>query len=260
MAPSLSGMVASEDGIVEQPALALLQELGWDCVNLYHDVPGPANTYGRTGLREPHLPLRLRNALERLNPTLPQEALKKAEEELTRDRTALIPVAANRELHQMLKEGVRVEIRNDQGRFEDVTVRVIDWKDPANNDFLIANQVWIEGLLHKRRPDTVGYVNGLPLLLAEWKAPTKPLATAYEDNLRDYRDVVPQLFHSNGFVILSNGIETVMGGSHAPFRHFSPLEEAGGGGARRPQPRDHAARDVRAQPLPRPDRELRPVR
>lgn len=230
MAPSLSGMVASEDGIVEQPALKLLQELGWDCVNLFDDVPGPANAYGRMSLRDPHLPTRVRESLRRLNPTLPHEALEKAEGELTRDRSALIPVAANREIHRMLKEGVRVEIRNDQGRFEDVTVRVIDWKEPANNDFLIANQVWIEGLLHKRRPDTVGYVNGLPLLLAEWKAPTKTLASAYDDNLRDYRDVIPQLFHANGFVILSNGLETVMGGSHAPFRYFSPwkkLEEDG---------------------------------
>ncbi len=178
MAPSLSGLVASEDGIVEQPALALLQELGWECVNLYNDQPGPENAYGRTSHREPHLTGRLRSALAKLNPALPQEALRLAEEELTRDRTAIIPVAANRAVLRLLREGVRVEVKNDQGRFEDVLVRVIDWKNPTNNDFLVANQVWIEGVLHKRRPDTIGYVNGLPLLLAEWKAPTAPLADA----------------------------------------------------------------------------------
>ena len=222
MAPSLSGLVASEDGIVEQPALALMEALGWECVNLYHDQPGPENTYGRTSLREPHLPARLRAALTKLNPRLPLEALRKAEEELTRDRTAVIPVAANREVLRLLREGVRVEVKNDQGKFEDVLVRVVDWKEPANNDFLVANQVWIEGVLHKRRPDTIGYVNGLPLLLCEWKAPTQPLADAYEKNLRDYKDAIPQLFQANGFVLLSNGLETRMGGSHAPYQFFSP--------------------------------------
>ena len=230
MAPSLSGLVASEDGIVEQPALALLQELGWECINLYNETPGPTNPTGRNSFREPHLPAHLRAALVRLNPGLPEEALKLAEEELTRDRTAVIPVAANREVLNLLVDGVRVEIKNQDGKFEDILVNVIDWKDPTNNDFLAANQVWIEGVLHKRRPDTIGYVNGLPLLLAEWKAPTSPLADAYEKNLRDYKDAIPQLFHANGFVILSNGLQTVMGGSHAPYQFFSPwkkLEEGG---------------------------------
>jgi type I restriction enzyme R subunit len=74
----------------------------------------------------------------------------------------------------------------------------------------------------------VGFVNGLPLLLAEWKAPTCPLADAYEANLRDYRDTVPRLFDANGFVLLSNGLEAVMGASHAAFDYFAPwkrLEE-----------------------------------
>lgn len=163
--------------------------------------------------------------VKRLNPSLSKEALKLAEEELTRDRTAVIPVAANREVLNLLVDGVRVVIKNQDGKFENILVNVIDWKDPTNNDFLAANQVWIEGVLHKRRPDTIGYVNGLPLLLAEWKAPTSPLADAYEKNLRDYKDAIPQLFHANGFVILSNGLETVMGGSHAPYQFFSPWKK-----------------------------------
>ena len=171
MAPSLSGLIASEDGIVEQPALALLQELGWECVNLFHDQPGPTNALGRTSLREPHLPARLKAALAKLNPRLPPEALRLAEEELTRDRSALQPVAANREVLRLLREGITVEVRNEKGDSEDVLVRVIDWKNPTNNDFLVANQVWIEGLLYTRRPDTIGYVNGLPLC-----PPSAPMA------------------------------------------------------------------------------------
>ena len=230
MAQSLTGLVASEDGIVEQPALALLQELGWVHLNLMDEVPGPANPTGRTRFQQAHLPARLRAALKRLNPTLPADALKQAEDMVTRDRSAMLPLNANREVLALLRDGVPVQVRNDQGGFDDLHVRVIDWRNVAANDYVVASQIWIHGVLHKRRPDTVGYINGLPLLLAEWKAPTKPLADAYDQNLRDYRDTIPQLFDCNGFVILSNGIEAVMGPGHAPYEVFAPwkcLEEGG---------------------------------
>ncbi|HMP61663.1 MAG TPA: type I restriction endonuclease subunit R [Phenylobacterium sp.] len=106
----------------------------------------------------------------------------------------------------------------------------MDWHDVCANDFLAASQVWIDGVLHRRRPDTIGFVNGLPLLLAEWKAPTRPIHAAHAENLRDYRDAIPHLFDANGFVILSNGLEALMGASHAAFEYFAPwkrLEEGG---------------------------------
>lgn len=230
MSPSLSGVVASEDGIIEQPALELLEELGWTHFNLMYETPGPTNNTGRTSFHQTYLPARLRAALAKLNPALPHDALVQAEEALTRDRTGMLPVNANREVHSYLVDGVPVQVRRDDGKFEDLLVRVIDWKDAAANDFLVASQVWIEGVLHKRRPDAIGFVNGLPLLLAEWKAPTCPIVDAYEHNLRDYKDTVPRLFDANGFVLLSNGLEAVMGASHAPFEFYAPwkrLEEGG---------------------------------
>ena len=230
MALSLTGLVASEDGIVEQPALALLQELGWEHVDLRDEVPSPTNPTGRTSFRQSFLPARLRAALEKLNPELPSDALKQAEDALIRDRSAMLPLNANREVLTLMLDGVPVQVRQDDGRFDDILVRVIDWHNIAENDFLIASQVWVDGVLHKRRPDTIGYVNGLPMLFAEWKAPTKPLAEAYDKNLRDYKDAIPHLFDANGFVILSNGLESVMGGAHAPFDAFASwkrLEEDG---------------------------------
>jgi type I restriction enzyme R subunit len=163
MAPSLTGQIASEGGIVEGPALALLQELGWTHIDLYGEVPSPANLTGRTSFRQPQLLARLRTALGKLNPGLPPQALLLAEAELTRDRSAMLPVAANREVHRLLVHGVTVEVTRDDGNYETQRVRVVDWLSPSNNDFVAASQVWIEGLLHKRRPDTIGYVNGLPL-------------------------------------------------------------------------------------------------
>lgn len=234
MSPSLTGHIAPEDGGVERPALALLAELGWSRLDLMRETPGAANPTGRTSFRQAYLPARLRAALEKLNPLLPPEALALAETELTRDRSAMLPVAANREVHRLLVDGVAVEIKRDDGAFETLRVRTIDWLDPRANDFTAASQVWIEGLLHKRRPDTIGYVNGLPLMIAEWKRPTQPLAEAYDANLRDYRDTIPRLFDAHGFVILSNGVEAVMGDAQAPFDAFAPwkrLEEGGPEGA-----------------------------
>lgn len=228
--PSLASQF-SEDDAVEQPALKLLQQLGWRHANLREEMPGPGNPTGRTSFHQAWLPARLKAALSRLNPDLPAEAFALAEAALVQDRSALSPIAANREVHHLLREGVRVEVKNpDTGKAETLTVRVIDWKDVGANDFLVASQMWVQGLLHKRRPDTVGFVNGLPLLLAEWKAFSKPVFNAYDQNLRDYRDTIPQLFPFNGFVILSNGHESLMGGSHTDFDFFAPwkkLEEDG---------------------------------
>ena len=62
--------------------------------------------------------------------------------------------------------------------------------------------MWIAGDLHARRVDLVLFVNGIPLVLAEFKEPNRPVRAAYDENLTDYRDTIPQLFWPNGFVIL----------------------------------------------------------
>ena len=106
---------------------------------------------------------------------------------------------------------------------------LINWTEPEANDFFLASQVWVESNLYKRRPDLVGFVNGMPLLLLELKAPQEKLSGAYDNNLSDYRDTIQRFLHSNGFVILSNGHEAVMGSSHAAFEEFAPwkkLDEA----------------------------------
>lgn len=202
--------------------MALLAELGWQVANLLGEQPGPGNPTGRLSFREVVLPTRLRAALARLNPTLPQAAIDDAVAELARDRAAMLPVAANREVWRLLRDGVSVHLRQADGDMEPATVRLMDWTDPAGNDFLLAAQPWFHSPLYKRRPDLVGFVNGIPLLLIECKAPNKPLADAHEDNLRDYRDTIPALFPMNGFVVLTNGIEARVGAAQASFDRFAP--------------------------------------
>lgn len=208
--PSLSGSIASEKAVVEVPAVELLQSLGWQHGDLMQEEVGAKNATGRLSFREVILPARLRASLRRLNPALPKAALSEAERALTADRSAMLPVAANREVYGFLRDGVPIEVRQPDGSLKPERVVLVDWTNPTSNDFFLASQFWIESDLYKRRPDTVGFVNGIPLLLVEWKAPMQPVQEAYEANLRDYRDTIPRLFEFNGFTIL-HGLEALMG-------------------------------------------------
>src|SRR5688572_11285380 len=96
----------SEDSLVEQPAIELFKDLDWEAANCYHETFGAKGFLGRETAAEVVLTLHLRQALRRLNPDLPHEAIESAIEQLTRDRSAMSPVQANREIYMLLKNGV----------------------------------------------------------------------------------------------------------------------------------------------------------
>ncbi len=164
---------------------------------------------------------RLRPVLEWFNPGLPDEALTLAIEELARDRSKMSPIAANREVYLLLKNGVKVRFRDNKGGFATETVKVIDWHNPAKNDFFLASQFWITGELYKRRIDLLGFVNGIPLIFIELKASHKNLKAAFSDNLTDYKTTIPQLFWYNAFIILSNCSQSKIGSITSGWEHFS---------------------------------------
>ncbi|MDX9971783.1 MAG: type I restriction endonuclease subunit R, partial [FCB group bacterium] len=218
----------TEDALVEKPAIALLAELGWTTVNAYQEFDHGESMLGRETRAEVILTAHLGPALKRLNPDAPPEAIRQAVDELTRDRSRMSPIAANREIYQLLKDGVRVSIPDPEGGGEIVdVVRVIDWNDPRNNDFLLCSQFWVTGEMHTRRADLVGFVNGLPLLFIELKAVHRRLETAYTANLRDYKDTVPQLFWPNALIVLSNGSESRVGSVSAGWEHFAEWKKVG---------------------------------
>lgn len=214
----------SEDALVEQPAIELFTELGYETANCWQErVGGEDATLGRTCTEEVVLRPRLAASLKRLNPELDSEALNLAIEELSRDRGAMSLVQANREIYRLLKEGVKVSFQNDDGEEVDETVRVIDWKRPENNDFFLASQFWITSPngIYKRRTDLIGFVNGLPLIFIELKKSHGKIEHAYTHNLKDYKNTIPQLFWYNAFLILSNGSEARLGSVTAGWEHFS---------------------------------------
>ena len=213
----------SESALVEQPAIELFGELGWETADCFHEFDSGRSPLERETPAEVVLTSRLRAALEKLNPGLAAEAIGLAIEELTRDRSVMSMTAANREVYQLLKDGVKINLPGGEEGYDEETevVRIIDWKEPWNNDFFLASQFWVMGEMYKRRADLVGFVNGIPLVLVELKAAHKQIENAFNRNLKDYKDTIPQLFWYNGFIILSNGSDSKIGSISAEWEHFN---------------------------------------
>ncbi len=216
----------SEDNI-EQAMLQRLQHLyGYDVQECFTSDPADLNDgSGRTDKREVVFPIHLKQAVTTLNPDIPESAIDDAIRQLCDQRQILSSIAANREIDSLIRDGVRVEFKDDKGRNRKERVKVIDFSTPENNRFLAVTQLWIQstGAAAKagyRRPDILLYVNGLPLVFIELKNSNVKLRTAYDDNLTNYKADIPQLFLSNALCVLSNGIETRVGSLTAEWEHF----------------------------------------
>ncbi|MDP2752466.1 MAG: type I restriction endonuclease, partial [Rhodocyclaceae bacterium] len=134
----------TEDQLVEQPAIQLFAELRWETLSASEEVLGAASPspqpspargegvcLGRETKSEVVLAVRLRDALARLNPSLPPEAIAAAVDELSRDRSAMTPAAANRELWALMRDGVKGSVPDlVKGGQKTERVRVVDWENP----------------------------------------------------------------------------------------------------------------------------------
>ena len=212
----------SENTLVEQTAIALFRDMGWGYANCFHEFEQPGGSpLGRQTKSVVILESRLRPVLKKLNSGLPGEALSQAIEEISRDRSLMSAVQANREVYTLLKDGVKVKVSDDNGNETTKVVQVIDWENPGNNDFFLASQFWVTGEMYSKRPDLVGFVNGLPILLVEFKAVHKNLKTAFDDNITDYKDTIPQIFPYNALLLVSHGTDSRIGTITAEWENFA---------------------------------------
>ena len=195
-------------------------DLGWECAYAEHEEEN--NSFlGREDFTEVVLDKFLLPKLEEFNPNIPKEVIKEALDVLKQDRTVMQTVNANREIYQLLKDGVSVSFTDTDGNQQTERIKAIDWKRPSNNHFLIVSQFQVKGSLGLRRPDLIGFVNGLPLLFIEYKSADNNVKNAYDDNLRDYKDTIPHLLYYNAFCLLSNGLEAKVGSITAGWEHFA---------------------------------------
>ncbi|MCX7070786.1 MAG: type I restriction endonuclease subunit R [Gammaproteobacteria bacterium] len=215
-------MSLTEDTLVQQTTADYLRDaLGWRSVFAYNEETfGPEGTLGRRSDREVVLTRTLGEKLIALNPGLPEAAYQDALRQIVEPGVGLSALALNREKYELLKDGVSVVFRNAQGERVKQRLRVFDFDEPANNDFLAVRELWIRGDLYRRRADVIGFVNGIPLLFMELKNVHKDTRAAYEQNLKDYLDTVPHLFHHNAFLVLANGVDARIGGLGGRYEHF----------------------------------------
>jgi type I restriction enzyme R subunit len=198
---------------VEQDALRWLADLGWAVGHGPELSPIDARTPGRErdSYRDVVLRRRLREAIGRLNPQIPAGALDEAARRVLNPNIPGL-VQANRQVHRWLVEGVPVEYQKG-GETRGDRVRLVDWADPARNDWLAVNQFSIQGPKLTRRPDLLLFLNGLPVVLVELKNPGDENADIWSafHQLQAYKEDIPDLFVSNALLVISDGIEARVG-------------------------------------------------
>lgn len=214
----------SEDNLIEQTAIGLFfNQLGWDTLLAYNKESfGEGSTLGRLDKREVVIRRTLLEKLRQFNPGLPDKAYQEAMEKLTEESSIKSLSEINFEKYKLMRDGIPVDYINEKGeQVKNRTLRVFDFDDAENNNFLAVRQLWLQGKSNReRRPDIIGFVNGIPLLFIELKAAHRKLENAYNDNFTDYKDVIPKLFYYNAFVVLSNGIESRIGSVTGKYQHF----------------------------------------
>ncbi len=221
-------MARMTESDVEEAALAWLEALGYTIISGLDIAPGSLqaerSTYGEVILER-----RLRQAIARLNPDLPDEAQEDAFRKLTRVDGPTLE-ARNRLVHRMIADGVTVEYRRADGSIAGAQVRVLDFDDAENNDWLAVNQFTVsEGRGEKsfaptRRPDVVLFVNGLPLAVIELKNPADENATIWTafQQLQTYKHEIPSLFVYNEAMVVSDGVQARVGTLSANREWFMP--------------------------------------
>ena len=222
------GDASLSESIVEAVALDWLASLGWTVLH-GPDIAPDMLAAERADYSVVVLANRLRAALARLNPDLPDDALEDALRRLTRPTGATLE-ARNRDFHRMLVAGVTVEHTGADGRVHGAQVRVLDFGEPDGNDWLAVNQFTVVENKHERRPDIVLFVNGLPLGVIELKNPADENATIWAafQQLQTYKAEIPSLFTFNAALVVSDGLEARIGALNAGQEWFKPWRTIAG--------------------------------
>ena len=214
----------TENALAQERAGELLsRELGWRVELAYNrEELGECGTYGRQSYKDVLLERELREALLRLNPWITQDLTEMVLQDLKENSITTPLLEINEIKFRHLREGMKMLLRRgNKFKFDKHTVRLIDFEHPENNSFLALKAMWVQGEVYKRSIDIVCFVNGFPLVFVKLKKTKADVWDAYTRNYRDYCETIPQLFHFNAFIVLSNGLQSKVGtlGSKYEFFH-----------------------------------------
>jgi len=216
------------EGVVEQAALHWFRSLG------YATLPGAVLAPGgtapeRSSYDQVMLTGRLRDSALRINPGLPAGVVEQAVTRLLRAESQNA-LAENERVHRLLTGGVPVEHRTAAGEVRTALVWLVDWEQPAVNDWLVVHQLTVVEAGKNRRVDVVVFLNGLPVGLLELKNPGDAHATLRGawNQVQTYRHDIPALFTPNALVMISDGTSAAMGSFTAGWEHYAPWKTIDG--------------------------------
>ena len=204
---------------LEQECLGWLADVGWQ--HRYGpELASDGSRPERSDYRQVLLLGRLRRAVAALNPTVPPAARDDAVKPVV-DLGTPVLLAANRQFHRLLVTGVPVQYQRD-GETRGDFVKLVDWAEPARNDWLAVSQFSITGPRHTRRPDIILFVNGLPLVLIELKNPADPNADVWRafHQIQTYKEQIADTFQYNEVLVISDGTDALLGSLSADSERF----------------------------------------
>jgi len=220
-------MTRITENIIEAFTIELLDKLGYEYIyapDIAHDSENPQrDSYAQVLLLN-----RLQNAVKRINHSIPADAQAEAIKEIQRIASPEL-LTNNETFHRLLTEGIPVSKRVD-GDDRGDRVWLIDFKNPHNNDFVVANQFTIIENGNNKRPDVILFVNGIPLVVIELKnaADENTTINSAFKQVETYKAIIPSLFTYNGFVVISDGLEAKAGSISSGFSRFMSWKSADG--------------------------------
>ena len=216
----------SEQHLVQEPAAERMHAHGWKSVFAFNEETfGPNGTLGRDDKSQTVLLRSVRKALKQINGEwITDEQVEEAVAKITTVEHGKSLLEQNCEMYEFVREGVPVTDVAYEAEHENATRRamLIDFAHPdsPNNEFLAVREMWVSAPGSLKRPDILGFVNGLPLLFVELKKPSHLAKEGYDGNYKDYLASVPELFRFNAMCVFSNGNETRIGALMSDWEFF----------------------------------------
>jgi len=220
-------MTRITENIIEAFAIELLDKLGYEYIYA-PDIAPDAEHAERDNFEQVLLLNRLQNAVKRINPDFPADTQAEAIKEIQRIASPEL-LSNNEAFHRLVTEGIPVIKRMD-GEERGDRVRLIDFTEIYNNEFVVTNQFTIIENGNNKRPDIILFINGIPLVVIELKNAADENTTIHSafKQIETYKAIIPGLFTYNGFVVISDGLEARAGSISAGFSRYMAWRTADG--------------------------------
>lgn len=215
------------ESAVEDLAIQHLEEQGYTYISGPEIAPD-SETPMRASFEDVLLLEKVKAAIDRLNPGIPPATRADALKQIQRFHSPEL-ITNNEAFHRLLTEGINVTYQKDGNPRGDY-VWLIDFDNPENNEFTVVNQFTVIENEVNKRPDVILFVNGIPLVVIELKNPADENATVKSafKQLQTYKATIPTLFHYNGLLVISDGLEAKMGSLSAGYSRFMAWKSADG--------------------------------